>query len=245
VTNAFDSTVSVIDAATGTVTATLPVGNSPLAVAADSAAGTVYVANYNDNTVSVIDVATGTVTATLPVGSNPTGVAVDPAAGTAFVANAVDSTVSVIDVATRTVTATLPVGSNPSAVAVDPVTHTAYVTSIDDSAVSVISEMRVPTALTARIGIGLSPHRALVLTATLTAAGRPLSGQPVSFTTGRTRLCTRDTNDHGLATCALTAAQARQAARSHAPIQATYPGNTTYQPSSATATPPSRWWPGA
>ena len=37
--------MSVIDAATSTVTATITVGNGPVAVAVDPAAGTVYVTN--------------------------------------------------------------------------------------------------------------------------------------------------------------------------------------------------------
>ena len=40
------ATVSVINAATHTVTATIPVGSQPVGVAVDSSAGTVYVANY-------------------------------------------------------------------------------------------------------------------------------------------------------------------------------------------------------
>ncbi|MGD0065960.1 MAG: hypothetical protein ABSB76_21240 [Streptosporangiaceae bacterium] len=92
-----------------------------------------------------------------------------------------------------TVTATIGVGSHPDAVAVDPDTHTAYVANYSDNTggdgtVSVISAARTLTALTA--SIGLSPRHALTLTATLTAGGRPLGGQPISFITGRTRLCT-------------------------------------------------------
>ena len=56
-------------------------------MAADPAAGTVYVANDTGDTVSVIDAATRTVTATIPVGNGPYGVAADPAAGTVYVAN--------------------------------------------------------------------------------------------------------------------------------------------------------------
>jgi YVTN family beta-propeller protein len=67
------------------VTATIPVGSSPLGAAADPAAGTVYVTNDEDNTVSVIDAATRTVTATIPVGTNPKAVAADPATGTTVV----------------------------------------------------------------------------------------------------------------------------------------------------------------
>jgi YVTN family beta-propeller protein len=176
-----------------------------------------------------------TVTATIGVGSSPDAVAADPAAGTIYVANFFDNTVSVIDAATGTVTATIGVGSSPEGVAVTPFTHTAYVANSGDGTVSVISAPRTPTALTAHIR--RSPRLALTLTATLTASGRPLSGQPISFTTGHTHLCTRPTSTRGIATCVLTAAQARQAARHHGVIQATYPGNTSYQPSSATATP--------
>ena len=79
--------MSVIDAATRTVTATIPVGTDPVGVAADPAAGTVYVTNNGDSTVSVIDAATSAVTATIPVGNGPDGVAADPAAGTVYVAN--------------------------------------------------------------------------------------------------------------------------------------------------------------
>jgi YVTN family beta-propeller protein len=89
--------VSVIDAATSTVTATIGVGTYPDGVAVDPATGTVYVANGGDGTVSVIDAATSTVTATIGVGSGPDGVAVDPATHTAYVANSGDDTVSVIN----------------------------------------------------------------------------------------------------------------------------------------------------
>jgi hypothetical protein len=44
----------VIDAATNAVTATIPVGHTPVAVAADPATHTAYVANTGDDTVSVI-----------------------------------------------------------------------------------------------------------------------------------------------------------------------------------------------
>jgi hypothetical protein len=72
------------------------------------------------------------------------------------------------------------------------------------------------------------------LNATLTVSGRPVSGQPVSFSTGHTQLCTSDTSTRGVATCVL-AGPAVLAALDHALFRARYPGNTSYQPSSATA----------
>ena len=95
---------------------------------------------------------------------------------------------------------------------------------------------RSPTALTARIGLG--PRLALTVTAALTTAGSPLGGQPVSFSTGLTHLCTPHTSSLGVATCVLTASQTL-AAQDKGLIKASYPGNISYQPSSATATPPS------
>ena len=140
VANAFDNTVSVIDASTRTVTATVPVGYDPVGVAVDPGTHTVYVTNLDGDTVSVIDGSTRTVTATVPAGKYPQGVAVDPGTHTVYVTNLVgaNNTVSVIDGSTRTVTATVPVGRNPNGVAVDPGSHTVYVTNYQSNSVSVI-----------------------------------------------------------------------------------------------------------
>jgi YVTN family beta-propeller protein len=333
----YGGTVSVIDAATNTVTATIAVGTDPQGVAVDPAAGTVYVANSGAGTVSVINAATRTVTATIAVGTDPKGVAVDPATGTVYVTKYGDA-VSVIDAATNTVTATVPVDSEPVGVAADPSTHAAYVISyayVRDhdlpGTVSVISAARpapvitmtssqdpstfgqkvtftatiapadggtttfssgftvlcgavsvthaggrtykarcattalpagfatitaaysgdtryaasdgtltqtvarARTALTARFR---TAHQELILLATLTASGRRLSGQPVSFSTGNTQLCTPDSSTRGVATCTLTAPQTLLAEQDHDPILASYPGTTSYQPSSATMSPP-------
>ena len=79
--------MSVIDEATNTVTATIPVGSDPYGVAVDPAARTVYVANYGDDTVSVIDEATNTVTAHHPRGHRPVRGGGGPAARTVYVTN--------------------------------------------------------------------------------------------------------------------------------------------------------------
>ena len=148
-----------------TVTATIPVGSRPLAVAVDPATHTAYVANNWDGTVSVIDAATRAVTATIPVGTYPAGVAVDPAAGTVYVANGTG--VSVIDAATRAVTATIPVGSNPAGVAVDPATDTVYVANEVGGTVSVIDA--ATRAVTATIPVGSYPYGVAVDPSTHTA----------------------------------------------------------------------------
>src|ERR1700683_1567577 len=72
VANEGTDTVSVINPATNTVTATIAVGTSPEGVAISPAgpeAGDVYVVNEGTDTVSVINPATNTVTATIAVGA--------------------------------------------------------------------------------------------------------------------------------------------------------------------------------
>ena len=61
----------MIDTATNTIAATVPVGTVPQGVAITPNGAFAYVANALDNTVSVISTATNTVTATIPVGNIP------------------------------------------------------------------------------------------------------------------------------------------------------------------------------
>src|SRR5262249_40144833 len=75
------SKVSVIDTATNTVVANVPVGGFPEGVAITPDGTHAYVTTpviVGDGTVSVIDTATNTVVATVPVGHFPEGVAITP-----------------------------------------------------------------------------------------------------------------------------------------------------------------------
>ena len=74
ITNTDSDNVSVIDMATNTVVATVPVGDGPFGVAVDYLGGRGSVANRLSNNVSVIDAATNTVVATVAAGSGPFGV---------------------------------------------------------------------------------------------------------------------------------------------------------------------------
>jgi len=79
------NTVSVINSATNTVIATIPVGKGPARVTYDPSNGYIYVADVGSNTVSVINGTT--VIATIPVGSEPWGIAYDPSNGYIYVAD--------------------------------------------------------------------------------------------------------------------------------------------------------------
>src|ERR1700690_3248450 len=79
ITNHDSNNVSVIDTATNTVTATIPVGNHPTGIAVDYLGARAYTANALDGTISVIDAATNTVNATIQMGGiHPIGAALNP-----------------------------------------------------------------------------------------------------------------------------------------------------------------------
>jgi len=248
VANDGDNTVSVINAGTNTVTATIPVGSAPGGVAVDPSTRTAYVANNADSTVSVIS-------ADLPVPVTAVGSSQDPSTFgqkvtfTATIAPAdAGGTITFTDGSTvlcsavplthaggstykaKCATTALPVGADTITTAYSG--DTSYAASAGTLTQTVA---QAPTALTARFG---TSHKDLTLTAKLTASGHPVSGQPVSFSTGTTPLCTPDTSADGEATCTLTAAQTALAEQDGDTIQASYPGNANYQPSSASLTPP-------
>ena len=80
VTNSSSNSVSVIDTATETEIATVPVGSSSPGVAITPDGTKAYVTNNSTNNVSVIDTATNTVSTTISVGDAPYGIAICPAA---------------------------------------------------------------------------------------------------------------------------------------------------------------------
>ena len=189
--------MSVIDVATDTVTATIPVGAGPWLVTVDPLTRTVYVANVSDDTVSVIDAATNAVTATIshvtPLGNPNTfnglflqQMAVDPATGVVYVADPSNDSVSVIDVATNTVTGSIPVGGDPEAIAVDPRTHTAYVANTSSGTVSVISAA-LPTPVTT-VSSSRNPSTA-GQKVTFTATVGPACPGVVTFSSQSRTLC--------------------------------------------------------
>ena len=155
---AIPGTVLVIDTATNTVVATVPVGTFPVGVAVTPDGTLAYVTNDTaPGTVSVIDAVTNTVVATVAAGINPFAVAVTPDGKHVYVTNLVSNTVSVIDTASNMVVATVPVGTFPDGVAVTPDGKHAYVANdIFPGTVSVIDTATNTVAAT--ITVGNAPH---------------------------------------------------------------------------------------
>src|SRR5260370_2844623 len=105
ITNQRSNTVTVIDTAANTISATIPVGVTPFGVAVSPNGSKVYVTNAFSNTVSVIDTATNTVIATIPVGitpacipsPSPPTVATSPNASTNNLTNSSPTSLSMIN----------------------------------------------------------------------------------------------------------------------------------------------------
>jgi YVTN family beta-propeller protein len=72
------ASVAVIDASSGEVASTIPVGTRPWGIALTPDGRKLYTANGPGNDVSVVDVASGRVVATVPAGDGPWGVVVGP-----------------------------------------------------------------------------------------------------------------------------------------------------------------------
>lgn len=108
--------------------ATVPVGDSPVAIAVNPLSHRVFVANYYGNSVSIIDGASDVVTATVSTGdtSIPIAVIANPLAtpAKAYVANFWANTITVLDESTNAVYATVPSNGvhagGPRALALNP-----------------------------------------------------------------------------------------------------------------------------
>jgi YVTN family beta-propeller protein len=164
-------TVTVIDTASATVVATVPVGPGPLGVAVNWAGTRAYVGNSN-GTVSVIRTDTNSVAATVPAGDVNRGIAVNPAGTRVYVASAgllfstfppatstFPGVVTVIDATLDTVVATVAVGSRPLGVAVSPDGQRVYVAA-DDGIVTVIDA--TANAVSATITVEPNPVSILI-----------------------------------------------------------------------------------
>ncbi|MFG2029057.1 beta-N-acetylglucosaminidase domain-containing protein [Streptomyces sp. NPDC048825] len=160
--NQGSNSVSVIDVARGTVTATVAVGRVPAGLALTPDGGTLWVANYSDNTVQPVDTADLKAGTPVPVGSGPENMAVTPDGRTLYVADIHDNTVTPVDLAGQKAGAPIPVGPRPFNVVAAPDGKTVYVSNSGGSTVTPIDTATNDTEPTLLVsgqayGLALSP----------------------------------------------------------------------------------------
>jgi DNA-binding beta-propeller fold protein YncE len=124
--------------------ANVPVGHGPNAVAVDSAAHIVYVANFSDGSVSVLEGGSGrSLRAPIPLGQPPLGIAVDSTTHKVYAVDgdtANGSRLSIIDGADLAKPVLdVPLTCCPNGVAVNPTDHLVYVTNTSDAKGTTVS----------------------------------------------------------------------------------------------------------
>ena len=147
VSNSEDDTVSVVDAARGSVVGSIPTAASPHGLRMGPDGREIYVAATKGNAVSVIDVATSKVIANIPVGKAPVQVGFTPDGTRVYVSLRDDNAVAVVDTKTRRLITSIPVGRGPIQVFATPDGNFMYVANQGsgqdpDNTVSVIDTRR-------------------------------------------------------------------------------------------------------
>jgi len=154
-------TVAVIDGTTNTITATVPAGTNPVAVAVNPVTNKIYVANQGSGSVTVIDGATNATT-TVPAGTIPNAVAVNPVTNKVYVTNGGSANVTAIDGGTNATT-TVAAGDRPIAVAVNPVTDKIYVANVGtNNTNNTVTVIDGATNTTATVTAGTGPNAVAV-----------------------------------------------------------------------------------
>jgi YVTN family beta-propeller protein len=129
--------VDVLDARSGRVLSSIPVGADPDAVAVDQQSGAVFVIT-DDSSVNILDVRHRTVVSTTVLSQDLRALAVDARTHRVFVVNNLRGTVSVLDARSGANLRTVAVGPRPSAIAVDECRGRVYVVNNGDNSLSIL-----------------------------------------------------------------------------------------------------------
>ncbi len=109
------ASVALVDARTGAVVRTIPLGTHPRAAVWDSADPRwLYVAVEDADSVAIVDRTLGTLDSTIPVGRLPSGVAVSRTRRELYVTHRIDSKISVIELKSRALAEDVPIAAEPS-----------------------------------------------------------------------------------------------------------------------------------
>ncbi len=154
------NTLSVVSlGASPAVTAIVPVGRFPDAVALSPDGTRAYVANLSDGTLSIVNTATSQVIKTVKVGRDPDGVL--QVGSAVYVTNFMSGTISVVDpssgVVTGTITLTGTATPAPSGLAASADGNHLYVDDARNGTTSVIDLTTAPGTVVGNVGVGTYP----------------------------------------------------------------------------------------
>lgn len=142
VTNGESGTVSVFDVVNVRLDREIPVGQNPVAVAANPTRNEVYVVNEGttsgQGSLSVINAEKNTVAVTIPLHRQPVSIDLDPLHDLAYIANSSSNTVSVIDLKARRETAQIGAGEQPVGATVAPDAKSVVVPNRGGNSVSIV-----------------------------------------------------------------------------------------------------------
>jgi YVTN family beta-propeller protein len=155
VTNEKSNNVTVIEALSGKVLATIAVGQRPRGVANSTEGGRVFVANSNSNNVSVIDTASLKVIDSFPAGTDPEGITVD-GRNRLYVANENESALTIIDISKRQVVKRHEVGLEPETAVLSP--DERWVTVSNESSNDVYFINAETAAMAGKVGVPRNPR---------------------------------------------------------------------------------------
>lgn len=155
VANEEESSLSVIDAATNSVVATLAGIEGPHNVQAAPDGLSAWAVSGHDGTAVRVDARTYEVSGVVQVGAAPAHIVVLPDGSAAYVTNAGDDTVSVIDVAALEVVATIPAGPYPHGLRPSPDGRLVAVANAGGTTVTLLDT--ATAAVAAEIEVGTTP----------------------------------------------------------------------------------------
>lgn len=142
VTNGGGGTVSVYDVVNVRVDREIPVGQNPVAVAANPVRNEVYVLNsgttFTQGSVAVINAENNSVAATISVQKLPVSLAVAADGNKGYIVNSGSNSISVLDLKSRREVARIGVGESPADAQVSPDANTLVVANRGGNSVSII-----------------------------------------------------------------------------------------------------------
>lgn len=130
--------VGVISSSVSAITATIPVGANPVAVAGNNANNKIYVVNQGSGNVTVVSTIDNFVIGNIQVGTSPVWGVMAPDGVHVFIVNQGSNDVSVIDTLLDQVIATIQVGTSPNYAVFEPTNQRLYVSNTGSATISVI-----------------------------------------------------------------------------------------------------------